>query len=106
MRFTACAYAYTSACVHAYHQPSTHPPSPQHQNTWASINNTNKLGPPQQKQHSMGEAAPAADTDRFDKGVLNAEQIQMMEEERLMRKVYVDAGVHVYGGVRESVIRM
>ena len=53
----------------------------------------------------MGEAAPAADTDRFDKGVLNTEQIQMMEEERLMRKVYVDAGVHVYGGVRESVIR-
>jgi hypothetical protein len=35
----------------------------------------------------MGEAAPKADTDWFDKGVLNAEQIQMMAEERMMRKV-------------------
>jgi hypothetical protein len=37
----------------------------------------------------MGETAPATDTDHFDKEALNSEQLQMMAEERLARKLYV-----------------
>ncbi len=35
----------------------------------------------------MGALAPAADTDHFDKAALNSEQLQMMAEERLARKL-------------------
>lgn len=40
----------------------------------------------------MAPAAPTTDTDRFDKEALNEEQLQMMEEERLARKVCVGVG--------------
>lgn len=39
----------------------------------------------------MAQTAPPTDTDRFDKEALNREQLQMMEEERLARKVCVVA---------------
>jgi hypothetical protein len=87
--------------IHTHTRTQSSPPqhTPQHTHTHHPHPHTHTqaipaaLLPPalslalEEKFLHMATAAPATDTDHFDKGTLNSEQLQMMEEERLARKL-------------------
>lgn len=71
----------------------THTHAPPHQNITTQQAVPATLLPPalalavEETFLAMGATAPPTDTDHFDKEALNSEQLQMMEEERLARKL-------------------